>query len=239
MTKSRHIAPARQFWTAADDAILRARYPDEPAAATGRAMNRSLSAIYGRAALLGLHKSAAFMESDKSGRVQRGKQCATMIASQFKPGIVPANKGLRRPGWAPGRMADTQFKKGCMSGAAQHNYVPIGTERLTKDGYVERKVNDDHPVPARRWVGVHRLVWEAVNGQVPAGHAVTFRPGKRTTDVALITIDIVELVSRAELMRRNSYHTKYPKDIALLIQLKGALNRKINRRIRDDQEQSQ
>ena len=31
---------------------------------------------------------------------------------EFKPGNVPANKGLRRPGFAPGRMAKTQFKKG-------------------------------------------------------------------------------------------------------------------------------
>jgi len=33
-------------------------------------------------------------------------------------------------------------------------------------------------------------------------------------------------------MRRNSYHTRYPKEVAQLIQLKGALNRKINRRSR-------
>lgn len=31
-------------------------------------------------------------------------------------------------------------------------------------------------------------------------------------------------------MRRNSYHTNYPKDVQLLIQLRGAVNRQINKR---------
>lgn len=34
-------------------------------------------------------------------------------------------------------------------------------------------------------------------------------------------------------MRRNSYHTRYPKEIGLVIQLKGALQRQINKRERD------
>ena len=55
-----------------------------------------------------------------------------------------------------------------------------------------------------------------------------FKPGRKTTDPARITADGLELVTRAELMRRNSYHNNYPKEVALLIQLKGALNRKIN-----------
>jgi len=103
----------------------------------------------------------------------------------------------------------------------------------TQDGYLERKVTDDPSfVPNRRWVSVHRLVWEAAHGPVPQGHAVVFLPGRRTADLASITLDGLELVSRAELMRRNSYHTRYPKEVAQLIQLKGALNRKINRRSR-------
>ena len=43
-----------------------------------------------------------------------------------------------------------------------------------------------------------------------------------------ITADRVECISLAENMRRNSYHN-YPKPIAELIQLRGALMRKINR----------
>lgn len=178
----------------------------------------------------GMCEIAVFMACGKKTIRERGAALGlTWTDGRFQPGQPPANKGLRRPGWAPGRMASTQFKKGQMAGAAQRNYQPIGTERISKDGYLERKVTDDHPVPARRWVGVHRLVWEAANGPIPPGHAVAFREGKRTAVAEEITVDRLELVSRVELMRRNSYHNNYPKEVAQLIQLKGALNRKINR----------
>ena len=178
----------------------------------------------------GMCEIAEFMACGKQTIRARGAALGlTWPDGRFPPGHVPANKGKRRPGWSPGRMAETQFKKGEMSGAAQRNYVPIGTERLSKDGYLERKVTDDHPVPARRWVAVHRIVWEAAIGPVPRGHKVAFLPGKRTAVPAEITLDRLELVSDAELMRRNSYHNNYPKEVAQLIQLKGALNRKINK----------
>ncbi|MFM0243839.1 HNH endonuclease [Paraburkholderia sediminicola] len=130
----------------------------------------------------------------------------------------------------------TQFKKGEMRGAAQHNYVPIGSERISKDGYLERKVNDDHPTPARRWIGVHRLVWEAANGPIPRGHVVCFLPGRKTSEVEKITLDAVELVSRVELARRNHPVSRSP-ELAKLVQLKGAITRQVNRIAREAKEQ--
>jgi len=50
--------------------------------------------------------------------------------------------------------------------------------------------------------------------------------------VSEITLDRVECISLAENMRRNSYLTRYPKEVADLIRLRGALNRKINTRER-------
>jgi hypothetical protein len=218
-------------WSAEDDRLLRDRYPHEPAADIAARLGRKVTSVYQRAAKLGLGKSEAFYASDRSGRVLRGQQRPEIRASQFKPGHESWNKGLKGVCGTHENSRRTQFKKGAMAGAAQHNYVPIGSLRVSKDGYVERKFTDDPSlVPARRWAGVHRLVWEEANGPVPPGYAVTFLAGKRTTDVSLITPEILELVSRQELMRRNSYHTNYPKDVAHLIQLKGALTRKINRR---------
>lgn len=96
----------------------------------------------------------------------------------FKPGHISWNTGMK--GYqAGGRAVETQFKKGERHGAAQHNYKPIGSTRISKDGYIERKVTDDHPVPARRWIGEHRLVWEAANGPVPDGHVVVFLDGDK------------------------------------------------------------
>ena len=45
-----------------------------------------------------------------------------------------------------------------------------------------------------------------------------------------ITPDVVECISRRENMLRNSVHTRLPKPLASLVQLRGALQRQINRR---------
>lgn len=77
-----------------------------------------------------------------------------------------------------------------------------------------------------RWKPVHRLVWERANGPIPAGHAVVFRPGRKTADPELITLDAIELVTRAELMKRNTIH-RYGPEIASIQKLRGSIRRRI------------
>lgn len=219
----------RHRWTAPEDSLLRRRYPDEQAAVIARDLGMRVSQVHQRAAKLGLHKSQAFKVSDRSGRILRGRTDPKMVATQFPKGHVPANKGLRRPGWYRGRMRETQFKKGRPAWEAR-NYVPIGTEKVdTKRGVLVRKLSDDPTIfPVQRWRPVHVLVWEANHGPVPAGHIVRFRDGMKTLIASEITADKLELVTLAENMRRNTVH-RWPKDLVRLVQLKGALNRKINR----------
>lgn len=218
-------------WTTAELAVLQARFPHERTADVALALGRSYSTVAQKATALGISKSAAYLASPAAHRTDGSKGAAT----RFVPGTTPWNKGKPgSTGTQPGCRA-TQFKPGEMRGAAQHNYVPIGSLRITKDGYLERKVNDTHPTPARRWVAVHRLAWEAVHGPLPHGHVVVFRPGRRTTDPSLITLDALELVTRKDLMLRNSVHTKYPPELARVAQLRGALTRQINRRAQQEQ----
>ncbi|MGN6383695.1 MAG: HNH endonuclease signature motif containing protein [Dyella sp.] len=223
MTKSRGILK-RIAWSEQDVAELVRRYPHEQTKVIAADLGRPIHTVYQKANGMGLKKDAAYLASEVSGRLN-GRDTRG-LSSRFKKGLVPANKGLKRPpGWAPGRMAKTQFKKGKPTEAAR-NYQPIGTERISKDGYLERKVTDDHPVPARRWVAVHRLVWEAANGPIPAGHAVVFRKGMRTALPNEITKERLELVTRAELMRRNTIH-RYPAELKQTIRLVGRLRRAI------------
>ncbi|MFA9287955.1 HNH endonuclease signature motif containing protein [Comamonas sp. SY3] len=122
-----------------------------------------------------------------------------------------------------------------MQGAAQHNYVPIGTVRLTKDGYLERKVTDDPNIyPARRWIALHRLLWEASHGPIPPGHIVIFKAGQKTAIEADLTIDRLECISRGENAKRNHPRSKSP-ELAKLVQLKGAITRQVNRLIKESQ----
>ena len=224
----------RRLWTEQELSLLRQLYPDQAASKVAQTLRRSLSSVYAQAAILGLKKSDAFLQSDLSGRIQRGKQDPRMVSTQFKKGLTPWNKGSHFV--AGGRSHETRFKKGYMSGAAQHNYVPIGSLRVTKDGYLERKVTDDpNLVPARRWVAVHRLVWEAAHGAIPDGHVVVYKPGMKTAVLEQVTLDRLECISRAELIWRNHPARKCP-ELARLVQLKGAITRQVNRINREHQQ---
>lgn len=206
---------------------MRRLYPDLPTVKVAEAMGLRLSQVYVRANLLGVHKSAAFLASPAAGRTN-GRQG---IGTRFQKGQEPPNKGLRgRKGWAPGRMAEGQFRKGERRGVAVRLYKPIGTERLSKDGYREVKIHDGMPLQSR-WRAVHLVEWEKVNGPLPKGYALCFLNGDKTD----IRLDNLELITRRELMLRNTLH-RYPQPIPHLIQLRAAVNRKINRRTRNEKQ---
>lgn len=222
----------RRPWGRLQDELLRELYPDMPTQVLAVVTERSERAVYERARTLGLKKSPAYLASSYAGRIGRGERRGS--ATEFRAGMTPWNKG--RHYVAGGRSAETRFKPGRAAHEAR-NYRPIGSLRVSKDGYLERKVTDNPALaPARRWVGVHRLVWEAAHGPVPNGYAVTFKPGRRTTDASSITPDALELTHRADLMRRNTRHN-LPPELNDLVQLRGALNRKINNRSRRREEQ--
>lgn len=225
MSKSRHINAPRRQWTGQELATLRELYPHQRTAEIAAQLGIALTLVYARASRMGLRKSDAFAASDKSGRIFKGGTLGQK--TQFAPGQKPWNTGTHYE--AGGRSAETRFKKGEMSGAAQHNYVPIGTLRVSKDGYLERKVTDDQSLyPARRWHFVHRMVWEAANGPIPSSHMVVFRRGQFTNDVELLTADRLECISRAENAQRNSLWRRDP-EIMRLHQLKGQITRQVNR----------
>lgn len=204
-------------------AAFKRRYPHEPTAAIAADLGVTANACYRMARKLGLGKSEKYLASPAACRLRRGDNVGA--ASRFLPGHVPANKGLRRPGWAPGRMAATQFKPG----HSPQTTRPVGSYRLSKDGILQRKIGTTKGNNSKRWRGVHELVWVAAHGPVPPKHIAVFKPGRRTNVLDEITLDRVECISLAENMRRNSYHNRYPKEIGLAIQARGALIRKINR----------
>ncbi|WP_210421571.1 HNH endonuclease [Mesorhizobium sp. WSM4308] len=86
----------------------------------------------------------------------------------------PPGKGGRHP-----NARKTQFVKGHgRSGIAVDLYKPIGTERLSKDGYREIKMHDGMPLQSR-WRAVHLVEWEKLNGKIPKGFALKCLDGDR------------------------------------------------------------
>lgn len=114
--------------------------------------------------------------------LRKRKGWATGRTGRFEKGIVPANKGVRCPPGKGGRHPNarkTQFKKGHgRTGVAVKLYKPIGTERISKDGYVERKIHDGMPLQSR-WRMVQHIRWEEINGPLPEGMVLKSRDGNR------------------------------------------------------------
>lgn len=209
----------RRPWTQHERDLLRREYADSNTAALAARLGRTYAAVAGQAAVLGLKKSAAFLASTPAGTFDGSRGSA----QRFAPGQTPWNKG--RPFDAGGRSAQTQFKPG----QRPQNELPIGSYRVTPDGYLEQKVSDRPGRSCLRWIPVHRLVWEAAHGPIEPGFVVMFRRGRRSVNLDDITVEALELVSRADLMARNSVHN-LPPELVDVIRLRGVLNRKINER---------
>jgi hypothetical protein len=103
----------------------------------------------------------------------------------YQKGCIPANKG-KKMDTGPNR---TSFKKG----DKPHNWKPVGAERISSDGYKQRKMTDTG-YPPHDWVEVHRLLWIKQNGDIPKNHLVIFIDGDKTN----ISIENLTLLSRAE-----------------------------------------
>jgi len=198
----------RIAWTLCDERRLCDVYPHHP--------NRALIKLFGRSAkAIGI----------KAHKMRLSKSAECLKLARFASGHATWNKG--KPG-STGKHPNcrpTQFKAGERTGAAHRNYRPIGAELIDKDGNVIRKVSDTGN-RRKDWRPVHVLAWEAVNGPLPAGHIVVFTDRNNRN----FAPSNLEAITRAENMRRNSYLTRYPKDVADLIRMRGVLNRKINHR---------
>jgi hypothetical protein len=114
---------------------------------------------------------------DNIKRLCNRKGWNTGRTGHFTKGMPPANKGKKMPFNADS--ARTQFKKGGRTGRANDLYKPIGTERVSKDGYLERKIHDGMPLQSR-WRAVHLVEWEKQHGPLPEGMCLKCLDGNKS-----------------------------------------------------------
>lgn len=107
---------------------------------------------------------------------------------RFQKGNTPHNKGSKGC-YAPG-MEKGWFKKG----HTPLNYKPVGSERISKDGYIEIKVKDPN-----KWKLKHRYLWEKHNGKIPKGMILIFKDNNKLN----VCLNNLILISRAENMEIN------------------------------------
>lgn len=133
----------RETWTAEQELVLLRLYPDMPNEVLAARLNKTLQQICSKAYRLELKKSPEF---SKKIRQDWGS------ATRFKKGNTPWNCGMKGLP-ARGRSSETQFKKG----QKPHTWLPVGSTRVSADGYLQRKISDtgypppgleEHPHPA-------------------------------------------------------------------------------------------
>ena len=127
-----------------------------------------------------------------------------LVGGQFVKGQVSHNKGKK---WDDFISKDKQknslttcFKKGNLP----HNRKEIGSERITKDGYIQVKVQDGKG--NRNWELKQNIIYKQAHGEIPKGYHVSFADQNRTN----YSLDNLILVSRAEnliMNRRGLYYT--------------------------------
>jgi hypothetical protein len=212
----------RRSWTAQEITILRELYPTTRARDIAVQLpGRTITQILSKAWALGLRKPVEIIA--QHAREAMSDPTHPARKRQFKPGHRTWNSGMK--GWkAGGRSADTRFKPGQMSGRAKALLQPIGAERETKDGILQRKVTHEGR-GGQRWKSVHQLIWIEAHGPIPPRHIVVFKDGNRRN----FDLTNLECIPMAENMRRNTVHN-LPKPVAELVQLRAALVRKINHR---------
>ncbi len=213
MTKSRNILKQRAVWTQQQEAIVLARYPHEKTEKIAADIGQTVEVTFRKAKSLGLKKTPEYLASPDACRLRRDNPSS--VAHRFPKGHVPANKGIKGISY-PGMKA-TQFQKGQKT----HNWLPIGAELKSPEGYLMRKVTDTG-VTRKDYIPVHRLLWIEHHGAIPHGYRLAFKDLNKGN----ITLDNLELVTAAEMMRRNTIHN-LPEELKEVLQLKGALNRRI------------
>ena len=116
----------------------------------------------------------------------------TGTMGHFRKGFTPWNKGLK--GYIGANK--TSFKKGTIP----PNQVPVGTESVTKGGYIKVKVEEPN-----KWKLKQRYIYEEHHGEIPDNCNVIFAD----RDIYNFDIGNLILVTKAEMLIMNKNKLKY------------------------------
>lgn len=169
-----------RIWSLEENTILIEKYADSYTADLLKLLpGRTISSICGHANILGLHKSELFYASGMGGRISSANDIG--VETRFTKQMPGWNKGKKQSDYMSPekieRTKATRFKKG----QDPHNTVPIGTERLSKDGYVEVKIRHlkNGEANNKNFVSKHRMIYEKHFGSIPDNCNVEFIDGDR------------------------------------------------------------
>lgn len=192
--------------------IIKKRYPFEHTKNIAKDLNMSENAVYNRAFYMNLKKDPQYL---KTTQFQKGSNVG--LATQFKPGNVPTNKGKKMSKETYEKVSKSFFKKNNKPA----NWMPNGTLNWRIDKCNRRyqyiKISNCN------WKLYSRYVWEQAHGDIPKGMIIIFAD-KNTENCNL---DNLRMISYKKNMLINSIHN-YPTEIQQLIKLNNKLKNKIH-----------
>ena len=191
--------------------IIKARFPYQSTKSLAAEINIKISTINYVARKLGLKKNPEYLKSTYWQKGYKGG-----LATQFKKGHVPVNKGQKMSKNTYNKVAHTMFKKG----NKPPNTKPADAITIRMDNsnipYKYLKIRDSN------WQLMHRVIYEKYHGPVPKGSIVTFKDGNTMN----CDIDNLICITMAENMVRNSIQ-RYPEELKKVIRLNSKLKKQI------------
>lgn len=112
------------------------------------------------------------------------------LTGKFRKGQTPHNKGKKMPKEVYEKVKHTMFAKGNVP----PNHRPVGSERISKDGYIEVKVAEPN-----KWRLKQRVVYEEAKGKIPESCPIIFLDGNKRN----FYIDNLRCITRSELLYLN------------------------------------
>jgi hypothetical protein len=187
----------RRRWSEAERAQLIAQYPHMKTAVIAIMLGRTLSTVYQTA-----RASASPSPRSSTQAPPAGAHAAGRASAPLRQGHVPMNKGVKRGrGWAPGRMAEGQFKKG------EAAHVEAGRLDARQFRGLPRHQGRRQGARGRRrgWPSTGST-GSARTAPIPKGMVLRFIDGNPKNPL----VENLEMVTREENLRLN-WHDRYPR----------------------------
>ena len=208
-------------FTPEEDQYIRDNYLTQFLREMGEHLGRTEGTILGRMTRIGIEVPAeiklkrlqqSFKNLEESGKMSR-----------FQKGLVPHNKGKKMSPEMYEKCKGTMFKPGQIPATCVHFGKPYLHQRTWEDGYVEKLWFIQEGTNKR---SAYLAYLCRQNGIDLTGKKPILKPGFDHSRAP--TMEDIMIVTNAENMRRNSLH-RYPPEVVKLCQLKGALQRQINK----------
>jgi hypothetical protein len=203
-------------WSEYEQHVLVTMFPDNYTETICNLLNRSYSSVAHRAYLFGLKKSADFKQKELEKQGERlyiaGK------SYRYTAGNIPDNKGKKITIDVYKKLSPTMFVKGRVPHNAKKDWEEVYKKSKSGKPYLMVKVPGIANLQPK-----HIWLWETKNGKVEKGFNIVFKDGNQLN----CTIENLEYISNAELMKRNTIH-RFPDELKSTIKLVNKLKKAIN-----------